>query len=96
MTDTQSSLARIEAKLDKYIKITSNREVAKIPKCVTIKSGAARLGMPESTFRKLVDRRKFPLFKLGQTRLVEISELKKALIRCPAESETLDDEDTDP
>ena len=94
--DTSSILARIEAKLDRALRAWKAKEAMQLPNCLTIKSAANQLGMPESTLRKLADRRKFPSFKLGRTRLVEISELNKALIRYPAESETLDDEDTEP
>lgn len=94
--DTLSVLTRIEAKLDSAIRAWKAKEAMQLPNCLTIKSAANQLGMPESTFRKLVDRRSITSFKLGRTRLVAISDLKKALIRYPAESETLDDEDPDP
>ena len=94
--DQKSSLTQIEAKLDSVLRALRAKEATQLPNCLTIKSAADQLGMPDSTLRKLVDRRVISSFRLGHTRLVKISDLKKSMIRYPSESEILDDEDPGP
>ena len=93
--DNKSSLTRIEAKLDVVLRALRAKEATRLPNCLTIKSAADQLGIPDSTLRKMVDRRKIPSFKLGRTRLVSVNDLKKSLIRIPSEAEILDDENLD-
>ena len=92
----KSSLTRIEAKLDSAIRAWKAKEAMQLPHCLTIKSAADQLGMPASTLRKLIDRRVIESFRLGRTRLVKISDLKKSMVRYPSKSEILDDDYPDP